>query len=617
MSDSTTTATKANLLDAALAYAELGYKVFPCRAGEKRPATDHGVLDATTDPAQIEAWWESITHNIGIATDGLLVVDVDGDNNPWLTPEVAHQLIGAPTSITPRGGRHYIFRGGDFRNTTSKLASNVDTRANGGYIVAAPSVVDGKPYRWLPDADLSCEPNQLPAPPAWIVEALSERRSESAKVATTGDAINNGSRNATLTSIAGKLRNNGLNEREMHAALSAINIGRCNPPLDLAEVATIAASVSRYEGGKIEVAERPIEYRRITSAELATGDYSLTYAIEDAMVDGQPMIIAGQSKTLKTSLIIDAAIALATGGWWLGKFRVPEAKRVMVMSGESGLATLQETAARICQVANQQLDNIYNLLWSDSLPQFGHALHLEAIERFLTDDEIEVLFLDPAYLCIPADDSGNLMKQGELLREMSELCQRIGVTLCIAHHCKKNTGREAGDMPELSDIAWAGFGEFARQWWLVGRRERYEPGTGSHKLWLSIGGSAGHGSGWALDIEEGVRTDFAPRKWEVELNTATEVRTDAKQRGAEARVNREQERLQAQAEADRSAVCKAMAKLKMADTTKSIAAAARLPNNRALAALLDLEESGDVRGVEITKNNHKYQGYELTGNDRE
>jgi hypothetical protein len=43
-------------LDAALRYAELGYRVFPCVPGESHPLTEHGFLDATTDAVQIERW---------------------------------------------------------------------------------------------------------------------------------------------------------------------------------------------------------------------------------------------------------------------------------------------------------------------------------------------------------------------------------------------------------------------------------------------------------------------------------------------------------------------------------------------------------------------------------
>ena len=40
----------------ALTYATRGWPVFPCQIGQKTPATAHGYLDATTDPAQITAW---------------------------------------------------------------------------------------------------------------------------------------------------------------------------------------------------------------------------------------------------------------------------------------------------------------------------------------------------------------------------------------------------------------------------------------------------------------------------------------------------------------------------------------------------------------------------------
>ena len=122
---------------------------------------------------------------------------------------------------------------------------------------------------------------------------------------------------------------------------------------------------------------------------------------------------------------------------------------------------------------------------------------------FIMDDELEVVVIDPAYLCLPGADAGNLFVQGDLLRGMTKVCSDTGCTMILAHHTRK-TKTDPFSPPELEDIAWAGFQEFARQWLLVGRREAYVPGSGEHRLWLSVGGSAGHTASWALDISEGV-----------------------------------------------------------------------------------------------------------------
>ena len=77
-----------NLLNAALAYAKLGYPVFPCAPKTKKPLTEHGFLNASTDPKRIEQWWsENPQANIGIPTEGLLVIDIDGQNNSWLADD--------------------------------------------------------------------------------------------------------------------------------------------------------------------------------------------------------------------------------------------------------------------------------------------------------------------------------------------------------------------------------------------------------------------------------------------------------------------------------------------------------------------------------------------------
>ena len=170
------------LLSAALRYAEQGYAVFPCRPGSKLPATGHGHNDATANAVQIRQWWSRQTdRNIGLACNGLLVIDIDPNGLSWPGDDVKRQSIkttGCPLQRTPRGGFHLIFgipAGHHWRCSVGQLTQGVDVRTGGGYVLAAPSVVKGKSYRWI----RSLVPkSELPPPPDWLVEALDalERR---------------------------------------------------------------------------------------------------------------------------------------------------------------------------------------------------------------------------------------------------------------------------------------------------------------------------------------------------------------------------------------------------------------------------------------------------------
>ena len=351
---------------------------------------------------------------------------------------------------------------------------------------------------------------------------------------------------------------------------------------------------------------RTITYHRITSAELDAGDYSNDYLIEGVLVAGQPGILAGAFKTLKTSVSIDMGISLSIGGHFLGYFNVNRACRVKIMTGESGLGTIQETARRIAHVSRHRLSDLSNLIWSPDLPRFGDLLHENALRKDLEDDAIEVLIVDPAYLCMPSKDAGNLMAQGELLRGMNEVCQSVGVTLIVDHHTSRGATRTRNlEPPELDDIAWAGFAEWARQWLLLGRREPFEPDSGLHKLWLNVGGSAGHSSLWALDVNEGVYDPESPRTWDVTISSARHERQEQRQQQERERCERERQKT----EADKRKLWQAMQRFPDGETKNFLRELVGISGTRCTQALDLLVREGRVEQCKVTKNNKTHPGW--------
>ncbi len=179
--------------ESAANYAAIGYRVFPLKPGDKKPEgrlAPNGVNDATSDLAVIERWWKAEPNcGVGLSCEGLLVVDQDGPTGKaWLSesPDLQAELAESPVrALTPSDGWHTIYRqppGSDWRNTTGKLAPKVDTRANGGYIVVYPTVLDpyskdgkdypGGQYKWLECQELDISPDKLPLPPAWLWEMV-------------------------------------------------------------------------------------------------------------------------------------------------------------------------------------------------------------------------------------------------------------------------------------------------------------------------------------------------------------------------------------------------------------------------------------------------------------
>lgn len=214
------------LESSALAAAARGWRVFPITPGAKKPpafpahtaercdGTDPRCRDghqgweqrATADPGRIERAWARAPYNVGIAAgpSGLVVVDLDvpkpGEVPPprWDAPGICD---GADvlavladehgeafpwetfTVRTRRGGWHLYFTAPDGARLGNTAGSNpnglgwlIDTRAHGGYVVAAGSIVTAPEGTGRYEVANDREPAALPG---WLAGLLTADRSAS------------------------------------------------------------------------------------------------------------------------------------------------------------------------------------------------------------------------------------------------------------------------------------------------------------------------------------------------------------------------------------------------------------------------------------------------------
>lgn len=139
---------------AARDFAAAGVPVFPCVPGGKRPLTERGFHDATTDPEVLAAWQQQHPEaNIGVPTgavSGVVVVDVDvhGPVNGYDAFRRAHEagLVDGWQLLvsTPSGGMHayYPAAAGLSQRSWQAARTGIDFRGDGGYIIVPPSAIN-------------------------------------------------------------------------------------------------------------------------------------------------------------------------------------------------------------------------------------------------------------------------------------------------------------------------------------------------------------------------------------------------------------------------------------------------------------------------------------------
>lgn len=357
----------------------------------------------------------------------------------------------------------------------------------------------------------------------------------------------------------------------------------------------------------------PTLLRGITSEEFFAEEYTTDYLVDGILTAGEPAIIGGASKSLKTSLAIDLAISLATTKPFVGRFPVTRRSKVGLISGESGKRTIQTTAKRVCK-DKDLIASSTGIVWEFEVPHMMNPRHERAVRSFIKRHGIEVLICDPVYLMLGdvGQQSSNLMAMGAVLRPFAQMIADLGALLILIHHIGKGAAKASslnGEPADLSDLSMSGFAEFARQWLLVARRQKYELGSGQHRLWLTVGGSAGHSGLYGLNVDEGRITDDGGRKWEIECLDAPQARASDEAHSGDRKAEQEERKHDVARQ-------KVLAYLKdnpAGDTESMIRTKAKPGIGKArfkdlLAVMLD---DGEIEETMIRKHTRDENGYRL------
>jgi hypothetical protein len=257
---------------AAVALAERGYFVFPCKPHGKEPLTTHGWQDASRDERQILHWWDRWPDaNVAVACgpSGIVALDIDskhgadprevlpalgfGDYPTVLTGEAPEPDAAHPESLADVRGAHALFRSA--LATAKTTVKGVELRGVGGYIIVPPSVhPSGVVYEGsLPPVD------RLPGEPETLAGILvANGGAHTVPVPGDDEAVDPGGRHeALLAWTRSRLVARGIVGRPMLDAMIGHNGRVMRPPLPEDEVERLWRHLDRT---RIAESERAVEH---------------------------------------------------------------------------------------------------------------------------------------------------------------------------------------------------------------------------------------------------------------------------------------------------------------------------------------------------------------------
>lgn len=359
-----------------------------------------------------------------------------------------------------------------------------------------------------------------------------------------------GSRNRALFDLAQQLNDHYVSQEAARDAVvyrarlevTELDQQGRHAPLTVGEVETVVASAyalpprgpARIET-RTEVAS---QFRRVSISELKELPRDLRWAARGLLTEHTYGVDSGEEKSFKSYLGLARAVGLAAGVPVLGRWDVPERRRVLLYVGEGGRIPFTSRLEAMCRAYGLELDELDG--WLETIYGTGPAdsePFRDSLKEHLDQFQPALVHLDPWYPFQPRGvDSHRYADVGAALGELHSIVADGGASLWITAHMN-----QSGEGLGLNRISGAGIQQWADSWCMIKLTERDIP-NGRVTQRIDVGSRQWGGQSYEVDWQTGV---LNAETGQLEGEISFTVRLSQQEEGDGRRLSEEQVHLQA------------------------------------------------------------------------
>ena len=275
--------------------------------------------------------------------------------------------------------------------------------------------------------------------PVFDAQQAVQNERTAAPAESGADKITKGKRNVAMTSLAGKLRRDGLQPGEIEAALRVRNVAVCDPPLPEAEIETLVRSVCRYDPSRST--ETPVLETETAWQLMARTIEPIHWIASDFLPEGLA-VLAGRPKMGKSWMALDLGLSVAVGGEFLDKYQTARGL-VLYLGLEDSDRRLRQRIEKLLAGARAPETFHYSTKLAP-LDQGG----LEQLDTWVkAHPGVKLIVIDTLGRVRPAGKKGELLYQADtaFLAPLQAFAMEHHLAVLGVHHQRKGAADDVLD----------------------------------------------------------------------------------------------------------------------------------------------------------------------------